>query len=731
MGRPKRSRPSGPKVPRGRPHEGGTAGGAGRSGDVVGVFRRASGGYGFVRPLDAAAGDRTGDIHVAASAALDAATGDTVRVRLARGRDVRRPGPSGEIMEVVERRTTRFVGGYFEAAGGGWVQIDGTNFARPVSVGDPGAKGARQDDKVVVEMVRFPTHLRDGEGVLVEVLGPAGAAGVDTLTVIHEFGLPGAFPEPALAEARRQAELFREEVPAGRRDLTDRVVVTIDPVDARDFDDAISLERIERGHWVLGVHIADVSHFVVAGSPLDQEARSRGTSVYLPDRVIPMLPEIVSNNLASLQPHRVRYARTCWIEFSPEGIPVHAEEERSAIRSRRRFTYEEVDVFLADPATTKVEMPDEVRALLGRMRDLARLLRARRMARGSLELQMPEVKIDLDRDGRVSGAHVVENTESHQIIEEFMLAANEAVARMLAAAGAGFLRRIHPAPDPRKLRQLTEFVSELGFEVDTLESRFELQRLLDMARGRPEEHAVHYAVLRSLSRAAYGPQEDGHYALASECYCHYTSPIRRYPDLTVHRGLDLLARGRRAAADGLDQLGQECSVLERRAEAAERELVKLKLLIFLSSRTGQEMEAVVTGVEPFGLFVQGLELPAEGLVAAESLPDDTYRFDRASHSLVGRRAGNAFRLGDRVRVRVFRVDLDRRSLDFRLVEEGRARRGSRPVKPPGRGTGGGSGRGRAGSGRAGSQGDASRRGRSDRGGRTGGGRSGEKRRRDR
>jgi ribonuclease R len=731
MGRPKRSRPSGPKVPRGRPHEGGTAGGAGRSGDVVGVFRRASGGYGFVRPLDAAAGDRTGDIHVAASASLDAATGDTVRVRLARGRDVRRPGSSGEIMEVVERRTTRFVGGYFEAAGGGWVQIDGTNFARPVSVGDPGAKGARQDDKVVVEMVRFPTHLRDGEGVLVEVLGPAGAAGVDTLTVIHEFGLPGAFPEPALAEARRQAELFREEVPAGRRDLTDRVVVTIDPVDARDFDDAISLERIERGHWVLGVHIADVSHFVVAGSPLDQEARSRGTSVYLPDRVIPMLPEIVSNNLASLQPHRVRYARTCWIEFSPEGIPVHAEEERSAIRSRRRFTYEEVDVFLADPATTKVEMPDEVRALLGRMRDLARLLRARRMARGSLELQMPEVKIDLDRDGRVSGAHVVENTESHQIIEEFMLAANEAVARMLAAAGAGFLRRIHPAPDPRKLRQLTEFVSELGFEVDTLESRFELQRLLDMARGRPEEHAVHYAVLRSLSRAAYGPQEDGHYALASECYCHYTSPIRRYPDLTVHRGLDLLARGRRAAADGLDQLGQECSVLERRAEAAERELVKLKLLIFLSSRTGQEMEAVVTGVEPFGLFVQGLELPAEGLVAAESLPDDTYRFDRASHSLVGRRAGNAFRLGDRVRVRVFRVDLDRRSLDFRLVEEGRARRGSRPVKPPGRGTGGGSGRGRVGSGRAGSQGDASRRGRSDRGGGAGGGRSGGKRRRDR
>jgi ribonuclease R len=534
-------------------------------------------------------------------------------------------------------------------------------------------------------MVRFPTHLRDGEGVIVEVLGPAGAPGVDTLTVIREFTLPGPFPEDALADARRQADRFREEVPPGRRDLTASVVVTIDPVDARDFDDAISLERIDRDHWLLGVHIADVSHFVAEGSPLDQEARARGTSVYLPDRVIPMLPEIVSNNLASLQPDRVRYARTCWIEFSPDGIPVHTAEERTAIRSSRRFTYEEVDLFLADPATPAVAMTDDVRSLLGRMRDLARLLRRRRIARGALELSMPEVKIDLDRDGRVTGAHVVENTESHRIIEEFMLAANEAVAAMLAAAGAGFLRRIHPAPDLRKLRQLTEFVSELGFEVDSLESRFELQRLLDLTRGRPEEHAVHYAALRSLSRAAYGPQEDGHYALASDCYCHYTSPIRRYPDLTVHRALDLLARGRKAPVEGLATLGEACSDLERRAEAAERELVKLKLLLFLEGKRGLEMDAIVTGVEPFGLFVQGLELPAEGLVPLESLPDDAYRYERASHTLSGRRPGNAFRLGDRVRVQVARVDLDRRALDFRLVEAGARSRRRPPPRGPGRG----------------------------------------------
>jgi ribonuclease R len=320
-----------------------------------------------------------------------------------------------------------------------------------------------------------------------------------------------------------------------------------------------------------------------------------------------------------------------------------------------------------------------VRDLLGRMRDLARLLRARRMARGALQLEMPEVKIDLDREGRVAGAHVVENTESHQIIEEFMLAANEAVAGALAAAAAPFLRRIHAAPDPRKLRQLTEFVTELGFEVDSLESRFELQRLLDLARGRPEEHAVHYAVLRSLTRAVYGPQEDGHYALASGCYCHFTSPIRRYPDLTVHRALEMIAAGRRPPAEGLLQLGEACSDLERRAEAAERELVKLKLLLFLRSRIGEEMDAVVTGVEAFGIFVQGLALPAEGLVPLDALPPDTYRYDRASHTLSGHRPGQTYRLGDRVRVAVDRVDLDRRELNFRLVDDSR-RRGRRAAK---------------------------------------------------
>jgi ribonuclease R len=650
---------------------------------ITGVFFRKTGGHGFVRPDGAPLGRRDSDVYVPAAAAGDAANGDTVTVRVSATRDVRRPGPAGEILKVVARHTTRFVGTYEESHGGGWVTVDADGLSRKVAVGDPGAKGARQDDKVVVEIVRFPTVFRDGEGVISEVLGKTGEPGVDTMSIIHEFALPGPFCEEVLEDARQQAARFDESVGPDRLDCTDAVVITIDPVDARDFDDAISLERIERGHWLLGVHIADVAHFVVEGSPLDQEATARGTSVYLPDRVIPMLPEIISNNLASLQPGRVRYARSCWMEFSPDGVFVAAEVKRTAIRSRRRFAYEEVDVFLDDPATSQVEMTSDVRDLLGRMRDLSRVLRARRAARGALELAMPEVKIDLDRDGHVSGAHVEINTESHKIIEEFMLSANEAVAWLLSEAGIPFLRRIHPQPDPRKLRELTEFVSELGFEVDSLESRFELQRLLEMSRDRPEVHAVHYAVLRSLARAVYGPQPEGHFALASDCYCHFTSPIRRYPDLTVHRRLDALGTGRRLPADGLIDLGLACSQLERRAEAAERELVKLKLLLFLRSRVGEAMDAVVTGVEAFGLFVQGVDLPAEGLVPRDTLPDDRYRYDRRRHMLAGHRAGNSFRLGDRVRVVVAKVDLERRSAEFRIESRQRRPAAKKPGKPKG------------------------------------------------
>ena len=649
---------------------------------VVGVFRRMEGGYGFVRPNTAAQTDsETPDVYIPSRRGSDASTGDVVMVHLKPRCDGKHPGPRGEIVKIIRRQSHEFVGTYYESGGSGYVEIDGTLFSRSILVGDPGASRVQPDEKVVIDMIRFPSHFREGEGVIIEVLGPSGKPGVDTLSILREFGLPEDFAEDALEEARRQADLFDESIPAGRFDATGLTVLTIDPVDARDFDDAISLERLETGHWLLGVHIADVSHFVRPKTALDREAFTRATSVYLPDRVIPMLPELISNGLASLQPGKVRYTKTAFIEFTAEGIPVSTEFHAAAIKSSKRLAYEQVDQFLEDPKPWRRKLGVKVHDLLGRMHELAMILRRRRFQRGALELSMPELKVELDKQGRVTGAHVVENTESHQIIEEFMLAANEAVAQYFAGEQLHFLRRVHKAPAPRKLRALTEFVTELGFQTENLESRFELQKLLDQVKGRPEQHAVNYAVLRSLQRAVYSPQDEGHYALASECYCHFTSPIRRYPDLTVHRLLEQLLASKPPENDfdELATVGEHCSEREERAEAAERELTKLKLLNYLSGRIGEEMDAVVTGVQSFGVFVRGVELPAEGLIHVSSLGEDDYRFDRATHTLAGFRSGNVFRLGDLLRVSVFRVDVDRRELDFRLVR--RKRRPALPEEP--------------------------------------------------
>jgi ribonuclease R len=329
-----------------RPHAVATApssGGSRASGQhITGSYRRAAGGFGFVRPSNLPLGaDRDNDVYIARDAALDAADGDIVLVRLSKKRGFRGL-LQGDVVEVIERETHQFVGTYFELDGTGYVQIDGKVFAQPISVGDPGAKNARTDDKVVVEMVRFPSHLNDGEGVIVEVLGARGEPGVDTLSIIREYGLPDEFPQDVLDAARGQADLFTEEVPDDRTDFTAETTITIDPVDARDFDDAISLTRLDNGHWRLGVHIADVSHFVRVGTPLDREARHRATSVYLPDRVLPMLPEVISNSLASLQPGRVRYTKTAVIEFTADGAHVATDLHGGAIHSDHRFTYEDV-----------------------------------------------------------------------------------------------------------------------------------------------------------------------------------------------------------------------------------------------------------------------------------------------------------------------------------------------------------------------------------------------------
>ena len=661
-------------------------------GTLVGVYRRTQAGHGFVRPhlVDGVARP---EVFIREDRALDAATGDEVLVRVTRDATPVRDA-AGEVVRVLERATRTFVGTYFEREGQALVRVDGTVFAHSISVGDPGAKGARPQDKVVIEMLRFPSPDERGEAVVAEVLGPHGKPGVDTLSVVKAFGLPEAFPESALAEARQVASQFSEDDLAGREDFTGELVVTIDPPDAKDFDDAVSVTIDPKTkHWILTVHIADVGAFVKQGGALDAEARKRATSVYLPQKVIPMFPEVISNGLASLQEGKLRYVKTVRMEFTPNLQKADVRFFNGAIRNRKRFTYDEVQAILDSLASGGREPPDakdqgahaprsEIVAMLRRMRDLALLLRKKRMRRGSLELNMPEAVLEYDDHGRVSGAHFAEHNLSHQIIEEFMLAANEAVAEHFTRYDVPFLRRVHPAPKEEKLEAFAQFADLLGYPIKRPQDRFELQRVLNETADKPERAAVHFALLRSLKQAAYSPVQDEHYALASANYCHFTSPIRRYPDLQVHRLLDRWIKHGRASADvdELTALGDHCSKMERRAEAAERELVKLKILTYLSGRLGEQLDAVITGVADYGFFAQAERFPAEGLVHISSLVDDYYWFDEPSHTLEGKRTRRRFRLGDRVRVEVARVDVQRRMLDLRLADLDTAPRAGQPER---------------------------------------------------
>ena len=632
-------------------------------------MQRTARGAGFFRLPPRNDGRPSLELFISSSEMNGAMNGDIVRVRKL-GRRRSGGGQCGEVVEVLERFTNRFVGRYFERDDRGWVRVDRRMFDGPIAVGDPAAKGARPGDQVVLEMLSFPDGSRSGEGVLVEVLGRRDEPGVDQQTVINEYGLRVEFPDEVLEAAREAAAGFDEDTVTGRVDFTGLTVVTIDPSDARDFDDAISLEPLGDGGWRLGVHIADVSHFVQPGGALDREARLRGTSTYLPGRVVPMLPELISNGLASLQQKRLRYVLSALIDYSEEGIVRGVEFARAAIRVTRRFGYEEVSEILADPNQFHGRVAAPVRKLLVDMHRLSRTLRSRRFDAGALELHLPEIRIELDDQGRVEDVHEVVHDESHQVIEEFMLAANIAVATELSDRGLVFLRRVHPSPSPSKLRQFASFVAGLGFRLDRPQSRHALQKLIDSASDGPLSHAVNYALLRSFKQAEYTGRQDGHYALAADDYCHFTSPIRRYPDLVIHRMIAAIATTKRPK--GLSdakatRLGRACSMTERRSEQAERALVQLKLLHYLAGRRGETIEAVVVGVEKFGVICRGIRIPVEALVHVRELDENEYfDFDRDELILTGRRTGRSFRLGDPVQVKIVAVDLDERSVRFEM-----------------------------------------------------------------
>ena len=645
------------------------------SGRIIGTFRANPKGFGFVTPLDPYA---HGDLFIPPRATAEAMTGDVVAAKVVKkGKRAGQMRYSGKVVEILERAQNRFVGTLLKQPPcllvkdkqGGWiVQPDGTSFVEPISVDDIGAKGARGKDKVVVEILAWPTEKYLARGVIIEVLGRAGRYESEINSVIAQYHLPREFDADCVEQAHRAAAEFNSEKIGGREDITEKVVITIDPPNAKDFDDAISLERDANGNWVLGVHIADVSNFVSGDSALDAEVKIRGNSVYLPGKTIAMLPEILSNGICSLQPGQERFVKSVYLTYDDDGNVLSRSFANSVCRSTQRLTYRQADRVLK--GHTKGVKP-EVIELLKSMETLSRLIERRRMENGMLHLDLPETDLIMDKSGRVVDARPADASYPHTIIEMFMVEANEAVAGLLDRLGVPIMRRIHPEPDSLSMKNLSKLVRTLGFRMPRNPDRAAIQELLAAAKGSDSSLAVNLVVLRSLEKAQYSPLHIGHFALASKQYCHFTSPIRRYADLLVHRVLECYLQQRLDSAPqhlDLTEIGKHISFTEQRAEDAERELKAVLILQMLDKHIGDELDCVVTGLAGFGVFAQSRKFGIEGLIRMEDLGPDRWMFNSKTQSIVGQGSGQSVRLGQAIKVRIISVNVPARQLNLSPVE---------------------------------------------------------------
>ena len=617
------------------------------------------------------------DLYISAENTGTAMHGDKVVARITRddgfARTKGRDRAEGRIIRILERAHDTIVGTLEQSKNFFYVVPDDPRIVHNVYVQVPPQPPLpnipRRGDKVVVRLEPWESRHVNPEGQIIELLGASSDPGVDMLSIIRKYHLPTEFPEAVVAEAHQIPETVAEEMFAGREDLRGKFIVTIDPDDARDFDDAIDVERIPGGGWRLGVHIADVSAYVKPGSALDREAYKRGNSVYLPDRVIPMLPERLSNGVCSLNPDVNRLTHSVFLEFTKDGRTKSARFGRTVIRSAKRLTYRQAYAILKEPPK------DQLGERLHVAWELASLLRKNRFRDGSLDLDFPEVKVRLDAEGKPIQLERIENDESHQLVEEFMLAANEAVARELKNRMMPTVYRVHEVPDPQRLGEYRELILSYNYRVGDLTKRTELQRLLASLRGKPEEQALKIGLLKSLKRARYAPEPLGHYGLAKTNYTHFTSPIRRYADLVVHRGLAELEQSRRTRTDmgSIAAMAEHISDTERVAAEAEMDGVKMKKLEFfqrqLDARDPQVFRATVLEVKNFGLLVELPDVLLTGLVHVSSLTDDFYAYDAAQRRLVGRQSRRRFSVGDQLRVFVARVDVFKRQVDFAIVED--------------------------------------------------------------
>lgn len=630
---------------------------------IVGELQTTRAGHGFVL-----SGGEERDLFVPASRLLNAFEGDRVVARVERR--PRGKNPEGSIVKVLERARHQVVGLYHRSGRYGFVVPEDPKLHRDVFVPPGSDGGAGEGEVVVARIVDWGGPQLNPVGEVSDVLGAPGKPGVDILAIVHDHELPPEFPTETLREAERLAEGgLDESALRGRRDLRDLLAFTIDPVDAKDHDDAVSMERLEEGRWRVGIHIADVSHFVEEGSPLDLEALQRGTSVYLVDRVLPMLPHALSGDLCSLRPDEDRLTLSLFLDLDADGRVLAEDYAAAVIRSRHRLSYEHAQEIIEGRGEADASLKRALRDLHG----LTQRLRTRRLERGGLDFDLPEARIVLNAAGEPTHVQEILRLESHQLIEELMLLANQTVARRAREMRIPFIYRVHEAPDPARVEELREFIQGLGLSLakNAHRSSKAFQNLLRSAEGRPEEDMLSMLILRGMKQARYSAEKVGHFGLGIDAYTHFTSPIRRYPDLVVHRLVrQAFLQGERIPEELEERLAtvsELASVRERRAVDAERESVEVKKLEFMERHVGDAFPGIVSGVTSYGLFVLLDDVLTEGLVHVSSIEDDYYHFEEELHALVGESHGRRFRLGDRVKVRVVSVDRPARQLDLELA----------------------------------------------------------------
>ena len=595
--------------------------------------------------------------------------GDKVKVQLF----AKRKGaePEGEVVEILESKERTFVGKLQVAKGFAFLITENKTLANDIFIPKDKLKGGKNGDKAIVRIVEWPDEAKNPLGEVIDILGIAGQNTAEMHAILAEFGLPYKYPSSVEKAADKIPEAISPEEIENREDFRGITTFTIDPKDAKDFDDALSARRLDNGNWEVGVHIADVTHYVKTDGVIDKEAQSRATSVYLVDRTIPMLPERLCNQICSLRPDEEKLCFSAVFELNSDAVVQNSRICRTIIKSDRRFAYEEAQEVIE---TGEGDYKEEILAL----NDLAKKLRERRFKSGAINFDRYEVKFEIDEQGKPVRVYFKISKDANKLIEEFMLLANRTVAEFVGRPPKGktkktFVYRIHELPDPDKMENFATFIRRFGYKLKTDGTKTDFSKginsLLDNVQGKPEENLIETVAIRAMQKARYSTENIGHYGLAFEYYTHFTSPIRRYPDMMVHRLLErYLAGGRSVIQKKYEDLCDHCSSMEQVAANAERASIKYKQVEFMQDKLGMVFDGVISGVTEWGLYVELNENKCEGLVPIRDLDDDYYEFDEKNYCLLGRRKKRQYRLGDPITIKVAQANLERKQLDFQLAE---------------------------------------------------------------